>query len=67
MLGPVIPIPLLDRIYIQLQFTLGNTGGREVIIRFDDIGGIVDHHCLTSLFNTVTLIINFHKLITLNG
>ena len=52
---------------IQFQFMLGNTGGREVIIRFDDIGGIVVHHCLTSLFNTGTLIINFHKLITPDG
>ena len=26
MLGPVIRTPLLDRMSIQLQFTLGNTG-----------------------------------------
>ena len=26
---------------------------REVIVRFVDIGGIVDHHCLNFLFMTL--------------
>jgi len=32
MLGPVICIPLLDRMSIQVQFTLGNTGTVSIFI-----------------------------------
>jgi len=32
MLGPVICTPLPDRMFIQLQFTLGNTGSVSIFI-----------------------------------
>jgi hypothetical protein len=32
MLGPVIPTPLLDRMSIQLQFTLGNTANNLYLL-----------------------------------
>jgi hypothetical protein len=54
-------VPAFPTTYVMV-FSMFNAFMREVIVRFVDIDGIFDHHCLDFFFlNTIFFIFNLFK------